>query len=383
MNFAFGTAGEILFGDGLASKVAVLAAGFGTNAFVLTGRSVERSNWLTADLTRRGLKYCCFSVPHEPTVDLVRRALGSAREGDCDVVIGLGGGSVIDAGKAVAGLLTNPGDPLDYLEIIGKGRILSRRPVPYIAVPTTAGTGSEVTKNAVLGSPENKVKVSLRSSLLFPRIALVDPSLTRSAPRRVKAFSGLDALTQVIEPFVSLRRNPVVDALCREAIGRAAVALRKVYAEVPDSQAREDLSLVSLCGGIALTNAGLGAVHGFAGPLGGLLSAPHGALCARLLPFVCEANIEASHSGNDTALLARYDEIARLLTGRQNADRRNLVPWLSELCSELSVPTLSELGLAEDLLDEIVEKARVASSMKGNPVHLSRPELKAILEKAL
>src|SRR5579871_2640819 len=231
-----------------------------------------------------------FLVTGEPTVGLIRQGAAFARERGCDSVVALGGGSAIDAGKAIAALLTNPGDPLDYLEVIGGGQPLAQTPAPFIAVPTTAGTGSEVTRNAVLGSPEHGVKASLRSPLMLPCIALVDPELTYGLPPAVTASTGLDALTQLIEPYVSVRANPIVDAICVDGIQRVAHSLRRAYHDGTDRDARRDMSLASLFGGLALANAGLGVVHGFASPLGGSWKAPHGALCAAILPHGMAAN---------------------------------------------------------------------------------------------
>ena len=238
------------------------------------------------------------------------------------MVIGLGGGSAIDTGKAIAALLTNPGDPLDYLEVIGRGQALQQTPLPYIAIPTTAGTGSEVTRNAVLASHEHHVKVSLRSPLMLPRVAIVDPELTYSLPPAITASTGLDALTQLIEPYTCNSPNPMIDAICREGMQRAARSLKRAYQNGSDAAAREDMSIAALFGGMALANAKLGAVHGFAGPLGGLFPAPHGMICARLLPFVVEANVRALQMREpDSPVLKRYDEVAQLLTGRRPPGR--------------------------------------------------------------
>ena len=252
----------------------------------------------------------------------------------CDVIIGLGGGSAIDTGKAIAALLTNPGDPLDYLEVIGRGQALHATPLPYIAIPTTAGTGSEVTRNAVLASPEHRVKVSLRSPLMLPRVAIVDPELTYSLPPAITASTGLDALTQLIEPYTCNSPNPLVDAICREGMQRAARSLKRAYQDGNDVAAREDMSIAALFGGLALANAKLGAVHGFAGPLGGLFPAPHGMICARLLPLIVEANVRALQERKpNTSVLQRYAEVAQLLTGRSTAGASDAIEWLhATLC---------------------------------------------------
>jgi len=307
-----------------------------------------------------------------------------ARESDCDLVIGFGGGSVLDGGKAIAALLTNGGDPLDYLEVIGRGQPLSQPSAPYIAIPTTAGTGAEVTRNAVLASPEHQVKVSLRSPLMLPRLALVDPELTHSLPPEVTASTGLDALTQVMEPYVSNRANPLTDALCREGMRRAARSLHRAYEQSDDAAAREDMALTSLFGGLALANAKLGAVHGFAGPIGGMFPAPHGAVCARLLPHVMAVNVRALQERSPgSEALRRYDEIARILTGNEEATADDGVAWVQELCQALQVPSLASYGMTPADLTVVIEKASVASSMQGNPIQLTPDEMREILTQAL
>ena len=286
MRFEFATATRIIFGEGSAATLPDLARTFGARPFVVTGSSRERAAALVSALSAE-----TFAVSGEPTVDLVREGARQAQDAACDVVISIGGGSVIDTGKAVAILATNGGEPLEFLEMVGKGRAITVPPLPFIAVPTTAGTGSEVTRNAVLGSTEHGVKASLRSPLMLPQVAVVDPELTYGLPREVTAFTGLDALTQLIEPYVSIRANPMVDAICVAGIDHIASALRRAYHDGADRDARRDMALASLFGGLALANAGLGVVHGFAAPLGGRWKAPHGALCAALLPHGMAANV--------------------------------------------------------------------------------------------
>jgi len=221
MRFEFATATRIIFGPGALQNVAPLAADFGRRAFVVTGRTGERAGPLLEQLTQQQMTPVTFNVAAEPTTTLALAGVQQARAAGCDMVIGLGGGSVLDAGKAIAALLTNTGDLFDYLEVIGRGQPLARPPAPYIAIPTTAGTGTEVTRNAVLASTEHQVKVSLRSPLMLPRLAVVDPELTYSMPPAITASTGLDALTQVMEPYVSNQANPLTDALCREGMQRA------------------------------------------------------------------------------------------------------------------------------------------------------------------
>jgi alcohol dehydrogenase class IV len=383
MRFEFATARRILFGSGTLQEVAPMAAEMGRRAIVVTGGTIERAAWLLEQLNEQGVDSILFNVAGEPSTEVALAGVQHAREAGCDSVIGIGGGSVLDTGKAIAALLTNSGQLLDYLEVIGRGRPLTYAAAPYIAVPTTAGTGAEVTRNAVLASPQHRVKVSLRSPLMLPRQAVVDPQPTYSVPPAVTASTGLDALTQVLEPYVTNQANPMTDALCREGLQRAARSLRRAYENGNDETAREDMALASLFGGLALANAKLGAVHGFAGPLGGLFSAPHGAICARLLPYVVEANVRALQARMPgSPALVRYDEVAQILTGKSTAQAVDGITWVQDLCDALDVPTLSDFGLTEDDFPTVVEKARKASSMKGNPVVLTDEELTHILRQA-
>lgn len=381
-SFEFATANRILFGPGMVNELSKLIGKDGKRLLLVHGRSSDAIPRLRKILSSSERSITEFQVHGEPTIDVVRAGLEAGR--GCDLVIGLGGGSVLDTGKAIAALATNPGEITDYLEVVGKGQPLVHAPLPYIAIPTTAGTGSEVTRNAVIEAPEQKVKVSLRSPWMLPRVALIDPELTHTLPPAVTAAAGLDALTQCIEPFVSIKANPMTDAICREGIQHAARSLRRAYENGSDPQARQGMSLAALFGGLALANAALGAVHGFAGPLGGMLHAPHGAVCARLLPPVMEANIQAleeRQSGHPA--LQRYEEIARILTGDASATAQEGVEWTSRLVSDLQIPTLSQQGMKQEQFPEAVEKTLKSSSFKGNPIPLNETELYEILEKAL
>ena len=379
MHFEFATATRIVFGEGTAATVPELAGGLGRWPLVVTGSKAERADWLISALGAES-----FAVAGEPTVELVRSGARQARQAGCDVVIAVGGGSVIDAGKAITAIATNGGEPLDFLEVVGKGRAMEAAPLPFIAVPTTAGTGSEVTRNAVLGSTEHGVKASLRSPSMLPRVAVVDPELTYGLPPAITANTGLDALTQLIEPYVCSRANPLVDALCVEGIGRAAGALRRVYHDGSDQEARREMALASLLGGLALANAGLGVVHGFAAPLGGSWKAPHGALCAALLPHGIAANIAALRArAPQHPALDRYAAVARLLTGRNEAQAEDGIEWLRTLVDELKIPSLRGWGIGEKDLPAVVEKAARASSMKANPIVLTQEELLAVVTAAL
>jgi alcohol dehydrogenase class IV len=386
MNFEFATATPIIFGAGKLKEIGCVAREFGKHALVVTGKSPARAEPLLALLGKVPgvLSATTFPVQGEPTLLDVQKGLSVAKAAGCDLVISFGGGSAIDAGKAIAAMLTNEGELLDYLEVIGRGRALFQPAAPFIAIPTTAGAGAEVTRNAVLTSPEHKFKSSLRSSLILPKVALVDPELTYNLPPALTASTGLDALTQLIEPYTCCRTNPMVDALCVEGIRRAARSLRVAITDGRNTSAREDMCVASLFGGLALANAGLGAVHGFAAPIGGMFPAPHGAVCAALLPHVMAANLRALRSrlpGSDT--LRRYDELARLATGKASATADEGVRWVNDLVRDLQIPKLCEYGIGEQHLAELVEKAAKASSMKANSIALTAEELAGVLQSAM
>ena len=386
MKFEFATATRIVFGAGTFREIGASARPFGQHALVVRGRDPRRAEFLIDLLERApGILTCTtFAVPGEPTLTTVERGVSAAKAAGCDFVIAIGGGSAIDAGKAIAALLKNEGQLLDFVEVIGRGKTLANPPVPLVAIPTTAGTGAEVTRNAVLSSPEQRVKASLRSPLLLPRLALVDPELTYDLPPALTASTGLDALTQLIEPYVSGRANPMTDAVCVEGIKRVARSLRPAFRDGRNPTAREDMALSSLFSGLALANAGLGAVHGLAAPIGGMFSAPHGAVCAALLPHVMAANIRAlperTAEGN---ALRRYDEVGRMLTGRPTAVANDGVRWVRELIAELAIPRLGVYGIGKTHVGELAEKASKASSMKGNPIMLTTEELADVLRAAI
>ena len=383
MRFEFATAGRIVFGPGTVADLPAIVRGFGARALVVTGGDTGRAVPELAALHAAGVACAVFAVAAEPTVALVRDAAARVRADRLDVVVSIGGGSVIDAGKAIAALATNTGDVLDYLEVVGKGQPLLATPLPSVAVPTTAGTGSEVTRNAVLGVPEHGVKASLRSPLMLPRVAVIDPDLARGLPPAITASTGLDALTQLIEPYVSSRANPMVDALCLEGMKRAAGALRTAFRDGHDRDARASMALASLLGGLALANAGLGAVHGFAAPIGGRFHAPHGAICATLLPHVCEANLRALEArAPDRPAQLRYTEIARVLTGRSDASAADGIAWLRQIVADLGIPSLRVHGVQPGDIPGLVAQAAQASSMKANPIALTERELAGILDAA-
>ncbi len=384
MTFEFATAGKILFGRGKALELGGMARSLGARAMVVTGRNPERFQPVLDALQHAGISLILHRVEGEPTVQDAAEGAFRAREERAELVIGLGGGSVLDAAKAIAALATNHRPPADYLEVIGQGLGLDHAPLPCIAVPTTAGTGSEATRNAVLSSPEHRVKVSLRSPLMLPRLAVIDPELTLSLPPDITATTGMDALTQLIEPYVCVRANPLTDGLCVEGIRRAARSLRRAVDNGGDTAAREDMAVASLFGGLALANAGLGAVHGFAAPIGGMFPAPHGAVCAALLPHVMAANVKAlQECAPAHPALRRYGEVARLLTGSPQAGIQDGIQWVCETARQLGIHGLADMKVRESDLPELIARGKRASSMRANPIELLDAELEEILRAAL
>lgn len=384
MRFEFATATRIVFGCGTVQDVARAAQSMGRRALLVTGRSPNRARLLAHQLRDVGVESFAFAVQGEPSVEIARNGAVWAQQRNCDLVIAFGGGSALDAGKAIAAIATNPGDVTDYLEVVGKGQPLTVPPLPLIAVPTTAGTGAEVTRNAVLAAPDHRVKVSIRNPMMLPRLAVIDPDLTLGLPPEITATTGLDALTQLIEPFVSVRAHPMTDAFCRDGLARVRRSLRRAFHHGENLEARTDMSLAALLGGLALANAGLGVVHGFAGPIGGMFPAPHGAVCAALLPFGIAANIRALRArAPESEALRRFDEVGQILTDRADACSEDGVEWVDELCRELMIPPLRKYGVGDQHVADLVEKASRASSTKGNPIPLTSNELSDLLRKAI
>jgi alcohol dehydrogenase class IV len=384
MQFEFAGPTRILFGPDTVAGLAHIVSSMGTRVLVLTGSTPDRNHRVFDLLDNEGLVVTTFSIVGEPTTHTVVAATAGAKEAEVEVVVSLGGGSVIDAGKAVAAMMTNPGALDDYLEVIGRGNPLQCRAAPHIAIPTTSGTGAEVTQNAVLLVPEQRVKVSMRSPLMLPHVALVDPLLTYGMSPALTASTGLDALTQLIEAFVSKKANPLTDGFCREGMRLVARSLPDAFRDGDNAPAREDMAMAALFSGLALANAGLGAVHGFAGPLGGMIDAPHGCICGKLLPHAMRVNVEAlDHRGSSLPVLSRFDEIGRILTQDNQTSARNAVEWIARLCRTMALPGLQSFGLQQKDFPEVVTKAKKASSMKGNPIELLDDELLEILRGAM
>ena len=384
ISFQFSAPAQIEFGPDRAHAVLAGIERYGSRVLLVCGKHHQRHPDLVRQIQENAERFTQFGVDGEPDTALVEKGVLCARKAGCDLIVALGGGSVIDTGKAIAALATSRGPLGDYLEIVGKGRALENPPLACIAIPTTAGTGAEVTRNAVLTATGHGLKVSLRGPYLLPRLAVVDPVLTLKLPPLLTASCGMDALTQLVEAFVSRKANPLTDALCRQGITLAAHALPVTVAVGDNLEARTSMAIASLFSGLALANGGLGAVHGIAGPLGGCKPVPHGMACAALLGPVFETNVrllgERSPAGDR---LGRFLETARLLTGEPTASVTDGTRWIYALQHQLGLPMLDQFGLTNHDLKVVAQNARGASSMRGNPVLLDDQAIIDILKRAM
>lgn len=382
-NFDYLSPTRIIFGKGGIRKCGMLARELGNNALVVTGSGKVPIDSFRALLREAGINWTEYHVVGEPKVDIILEGIRIAKYTKPDYVICIGGGSVMDAGKAIAAMMTNPGNLMDYLEVIGKGESVDIQGLPVITIPTTAGTGSEVTRNSVILVPERKIKVSMRGKGMPAKIALIDPEITYSLSPDITATTGMDALTQVIEAYLSNAANPISDAYALEGIKLGAESLLMAYQNGRDERARENMALTALFSGIALSQAGLGAVHGFAGVIGGMSNAPHGAICACLLPAVLGANFEAISKGvNNKDPLLRFERFSQIVTEGSSSTPQKGIEWIRDLSKKLGIKGLSYLGLKKDDFKFIVEKAAVSSSMKKNPVVLDESVLYRVLEES-
>ena len=383
--FDFASAGRILFGRGRIAELPDLIKPSGKKVMLVTGGHPGRHDSLRILLEKAGISVAIESVSGEPTVRRVSEITDSILRQQCEVVAGIGGGSVIDAAKAAAALANNPGDIMDYLEVVGAGKPLPQPTLPYIAIPTTAGTGAEVTKNSVITVPDQHVKVSLRSPFMLPRFALVDPDLALECPPEVSVNCGFDALCHLIEAYLSAKATPMSDAVCREGLSRMGGALVLHWMRPEDPNVMVNVSLGSLLGGMALANGGLGAVHGFAGVIGGMTGAPHGAVCAALLPAVLRMNLDIACQGKQPLCrqtMARINETALMLSRDVNSKAQVRITRIESMSTQQNVAGLEKLGVKRAEFPVIIEKSSRASSMKGNPFLLTAEQLFQILDES-
>lgn len=387
MKFEFHQVGRIIVERGGARRIGELASALGAKALLVHNADAVVDT-VQQNLRSSGIACHLYRQRGEPSVTSVQEAIEQGRGCGADLVIGLGGGSAIDCAKAAAAILANGGEPLDYMEVVGRGQKITKAPLPWIAVPTTAGTGAEATRNAVVSYPEKQFKASIRSDLMLPRIALLDVELAVSVSAEVTAAAGADALCQLIESYTSSGANPLSDALALEGMMRAAKSLKRAYDVPDDLDAREDLALAALMSGITLTNAGLGAVHGFAAPMGGSYSVPHGVVCAALLPHVMRANVKALRERDpQSPTLSRYAIIGPAMTGGAYGDVESAInagiEFVAGLSKTLHIPPLRNYGVKTEGVPSMVALAKKASSMRYNPIELSEAELGKILEAAI
>jgi alcohol dehydrogenase class IV len=391
MQFEFATTRHIVFGPGVFDRLGEHAAGMGKRALLVIGsRSLGHTGaTLKAEklLKTGGLSVLPCFTSGEPDTDLVDDCTRTALDEECDMVVALGGGATIDLGKAIAALMTNGGKSLDYIEVVGEGKQFTEPSAPFIAIPTTAGTGSEATRNAVLTHRESKTKASLRSRHLLPALALLDPTLTYTLTPATTASTGLDALTQLIEPYTSKRAFPMIEGIALAGMKLAARALPVAFEEPDNAEARSEMMQASLAGGISLAHAGLGAAHAFAAPLGGSYPIPHGFACAALLPHVMEVNLEVARAVGNDVTVGKYARVAEILGvthgGFDSEVAGQGVKRVRELCQQMEVPRLSSFGVEEAHIPDLVERARKTSSIKANPVELSAEDLARALKQAL
>ncbi|MFW9902991.1 MAG: iron-containing alcohol dehydrogenase [Candidatus Thorarchaeota archaeon] len=391
MEFEFLPSPRIFFGPKQFHKIGTLIKELGSRLLLVASggalNSPETREVFTVSTLKQEIKFDTYLVSGEPTIETIDSGVQKAKEFKADVILGLGGGSAIDASKAIAGLFTNGGSARDYMEVIGKGSVITQPSLPTIAVPTTAGTGSEVTKNAVILAEKEKFKASIRSPLLIPETAIIDPRLMLTVSPSVTASCGMDALTQLIEAYTSNRSQPLTDSWALLGVKKAFKSLPRCYAYGQSLETRNDMALASLLSGFCLGNAGLGAIHGFASPIGGF-KIPHGVICAALLKPTIEANIkELKKFDPNNVTLRKYATLGEIVSEKSypsiNDAHKALINYLERLTQELKIPTLSKFGLDNSDINIIVEKAMTASSMRYNPIKLEKNVLVEILHQII
>ncbi|UJF19991.1 iron-containing alcohol dehydrogenase [Vibrio sp. SS-MA-C1-2] len=379
--FQFMTSTKIVFGEGSLDNSLTLLNQFGYSALLLTGEDSQRSESIIRYFKQQNIRYQQVAILGEPMIAMIEELAAKGRKLNPEMIIAIGGGSVIDAGKALAGLIPNQGSVYDYIEVVGRNMPLRAEPLPFIAIPTTAGTGAEVTQNAVLKSAQENVKVSIRNPEMLPNLAIIDPTLTYGMDKSLSGRTGMDAFVHLVESYVCGEPNPITDMICEEGLRRFSSAIL-LACEDDNPRARSDMSFVAMLGGMALTNAKLGAAHALASSLGGRISAPHGLITAELSPYVMQENIDAATEAGRSDILNRYRQLSVLLTGRMDADVDDCILWTSRLLKRLELGTLVEYGLCEVNLDQVANDALRANAIRGNPIPLNQQRLKNILQQA-
>lgn len=378
--FQFMTATRIIFGEGaLHSSLSVINQ-FGYSVLLVTGKDKQRAIPILNYLQAQNMRYQHVAISGEPNITMVEEAAVIGRRFKPDMVIAIGGGSVLDMGKALAAVIPNQGCVYDYVEVVGRNVPLKTKPLCFIAIPTTASTGSEVTRNAVLKSGQDKVKVSLRSPDMLADVAIVDPTLTYGTDQYTSGRGAMDAFTHLMEAYVCGEPNPLTDMVCEEGLRRLS---RSVISgcKHDNHKARSDLSFAALLGGMAITNAKLGAAHGLASALGGKLDAPHSVITARLAPHVMQENIKAAKQAGRDDVIHRYRKIAQLLTARANANEYDGVLWVKMVLDKLELPLLGKFGVCQTSFEQVANDALKSVAIKGNPLPLNQDRLVYILKQ--
>jgi alcohol dehydrogenase class IV len=376
---------QIIFGSGARKELPSILTQFGNNVILVTGGKSFSSNpkgTEVLDILKKSIIQH-ISIQFEPSPDEIDNAVNSAKSKKVDLVIAIGGGSVLDAGKAISAMLTVEGSITDYLEGIGTKSHPGTK-IPLIAIPTTSGTGSEATKNAVISYiGSGGYKKSLRHDNFVPEIALIDPELTLTCPPEITAAAGMDAFTQLVESYLSVKSNPITDALAVDGIKHLIRSLEKAVHHPTQIHAREDLAYAALLSGITLANAGLGVVHGFAQPLGSLFKIPHGVVCGTLMGAASTTTLEKLlKSGEKSVALTKYANLGRLIAQREDAEvslAETFAEYIDELTEKLKIPVLSKYGVKESDIDKIVS----LTSIKEHPVKLTKAELSDILRERI
>jgi len=378
--FQFMTSAKVVFGEGALNSSLSIFNQYGYSVLLVTGKSVTRATSVIGYLNSQNMRYQHVSISGEPNITMIEETAVVGRRFTPDMVVAIGGGSVIDMGKALAAIIPSQGDVYDYVEVVGRNVPLKSKPLPFIAIPTTASTGSEVTNKAVLRSGQDRVKVSLRSTELLADVAIIDPTLTYDTPMNISSRGALETFTHLMESYVCGDPNPLTDMICEEGLRRLTSAIVPAC-KSNDYKARADLSFSAMLGGMAISNAKLGAAHGLASSLGGKIEAPHSIIAARLAPFVMEENIKAAEDMGRNDILNRYRKIAKIVTQNTKADYPDSVAWLKMILERLELPNLSEFGICKTPFNKVAQDALQSSSIKGNPLPLNEDRLVCILQQ--
>ncbi|AYV20069.1 iron-containing alcohol dehydrogenase [Vibrio mediterranei] len=378
--FQFMTSSRIIFGEGALQSSLSIINQFGYSVLLVTGQERQRADPVIHYLHSQNMRYQHVAIRGEPNITMVEETAIMGRRFKPDMVVAIGGGSVLDMGKALAAIIPNQGDVYDYVEVVGRNVPLKTKPIPMIAIPTTASTGAEVTKNAVLKSGQDKVKVSLRDPDMLPDVAIVDPVLTYGTDAYTSGRGAMDAFTHLMEAYVCGEPNPLTDMVCEEGLRRLSYSIISGCKQ-DNPKSRADLSFAAMLGGMAITNAKLGAAHGLASALGGKITAPHSVITARLAPHVMTENIKAAKRAGRSDVLNRYRNMAQILTGRTNASIEDSVLWVNMILERLELPLLSEFGVCNTSFEQVAADAMKSVAIKGNPIPLTEDRLIFILNQ--